>query len=121
MAAKVTMTAAELHSFLTGKSEMTPTYASTPHPLGTEGLWHTPDRHTGERQRLPNYIEWVAAALMDQQGMGESEAIATAINAIKRWAAGDLHWGRAKITPEVIAASQDALRQWNDLTASHHD
>ena len=54
------------------------------------------------------------------QGMGESEAIATAVNAIKRWAAGDLHWGRAKITPEVIAASQDALRQWNDLKASHH-
>ena len=52
--------------------------------------------------------------------MGESEAIATAINAIKRWAAGDLHWGHYKITPEVIAASQDALLQWDDQKASHH-
>ena len=102
------------------KSAETPMLEITPRILGPEGLWHTPDRHVGGKQKLPDYIEQVAGALMDQQGMGESEAIATAINAIKRWATGDLHWGRRQVTPEVIAASQDALRQWDDLKASHH-
>jgi hypothetical protein len=92
---------------------------ATPHPLGPEGLWHTPDRHVGQRQKLPNYVEQVAAALMRDQGMGESQAIATAINAIKRWAKGDLHWGRGKVTPEVIAASKRALAEWEALRASH--
>jgi 8-oxo-dGTP pyrophosphatase MutT (NUDIX family) len=102
------------------KSAETPVLEVTPRILGPEGLWHTPDRHVGGKQKLPDYIEQVAGALMDQQGMGESEAIATAINAIKRWAEGDLHWGHGKVTPEVIAASRDALRQWEDLKASHH-
>jgi hypothetical protein len=57
---------------------------------------------------------------MQQEGMPESEAIATAINAIKRWAAGDLHWGHFKITPEVIAASQQALAEWEHLKETHH-
>ena len=92
---------------------------ATPHMLGPGGLWHTPDRHVGGRQKLPNYIEQVAAALMRDQGMGESEAIATAINAIKRWARGDLGWGKHKITPEVVAASQRALAEWEQLRASH--
>jgi len=52
--------------------------------------------------------------------MSEQRAIATAINAIKRWARGDLGWGRHKITPEVIAASKRALKQWEDLKRSHH-
>jgi len=88
--------------------------------LGHEGLWHTPDRHVGGKQKLPNYIEHIAHALMRDQGLPESEAIAYAINAVKRWAAGDLHWGHGKVTPEVIHASQEALRQWNELKGSHH-
>ena len=109
------------------KSARTPMLEITPRILGPEGLWHTPDRHVGGKQKLPDYIEQVAGALMDQQGMGESQAIATAINAIKRWAAGDLHWGHYKITPEVIvcgtapgcptavrpvAKASPALRRW---------
>jgi hypothetical protein len=65
-------------------------------------------------------IEQVAGALIDQQGMDESQAIATAINAIKRWAKGDLRWGKKKITKEVIEASRRALKEWDDMKASHH-
>ena len=93
---------------------------ATPHLLGSEGLWHTPDRHVGHRQKLPNYVEHIAAALMRDQGLDESTAIAYAINAIKRWAKGDLHWGHGKVTPEVIAASRRAVQEWEELRASHH-
>jgi hypothetical protein len=101
------------------KSARTPMLESTPRILGPGGLWHTPDRHVGGKQKLPDYIEQVAAALI-RDGMDESQAIATAINAIKRWAKGKLGWGRHRITPEVIAASRRALAEWNDLKASHH-
>jgi len=62
----------------------------------------------------------VARALIQQQGMGEQQAIATAINAIKRWSKGRLGWGKYKITPEVVRASKDALAQWEKLKESHH-
>jgi hypothetical protein len=100
------------------KSAETPRVSTEHHPLGTEGLWHTPDRHTG-RQQLPAYIQNIAHALMRDHGMGESQAIATAINAVKRWAKGDLHWGRGHVTPEVRAASQRALAEWEKLKESH--
>lgn len=57
---------------------------------------------------------------MRDQGMEESQAIATAINAVKRWAKGNLHWGHGKVTPEVVAASRRALAEWEDLKATHH-
>lgn len=115
---KVTLAARELARLQ--KSAETPSLEATPDILGPEGLWHTPDRHVGSKQKLPNYIEHIAHALMRDQGMGESQAIATAINAVKRWAKGDLRWGRRKITPEVIEASRRALKEWDDLKASHH-
>lgn len=102
------------------KSAETPRLEATPDLLGTHGLWHTPDRHVHTPQKLPNYIEHIAHALMRDQGMDESQAIATAINAVKRWARGDLHWGRRKIHPEVIAASQRALAEWEHLKETHH-
>ena len=101
------------------KSAETPSLEATPDILGPEGLWHTPDRHVGGKQKLPNYIEHIAHALMRDQGMDESRAIATAINAVKRWAAGDLHWGKGKVSPEVQAASQRALAEWEALRQSH--
>jgi hypothetical protein len=117
MPSRVTLTAGELAGL--GKSAETPVLEVTPHILGPGGLWHTPDRHVGGKQKLPDYIENVAAALI-RDGMDESQAIATAINAIKRWAKGDLHWGvRRKITPEVIAASRRALQEWEELKRSH--
>lgn len=115
---RTTLTAAELADLL--KSAETPRLEATPHILGPEGLWHTPDRHVPNKQKLPNYIEHIAAALMRDQGMEESQAIATAINAVKRWAKGNLGWGRRKVTPEVIAASRRALAEWEDLKRSHH-
>ena len=135
MADRITLTAAELHAFQTGqadcgavlaaleeiaaKSAETPMLEATPHQLGPGGLWHTPDKHVPFKQKLPNYVEHIAAALMRDQGLDESTAIAYAINAIKRWARGDLHWGHGKVTPEVVAASQRALAEWEQLRQSH--
>jgi hypothetical protein len=114
----IRLTAAELADIR--KSAETPYLEATPDLLGPEGLWHTPDRHVGHKQKLPNYIEHIAHALMRDQGMDESQAIATAINAVKRWAKGDLRWGKKRITKEVIEASRRALKEWDDLKASHH-
>ena len=86
----------------------------------------------------PCYTRWDRAGRPDEVPEPMSHAERTALsNRVKlglvpppelepdgydeRWAAGELGWGGYKITPEVIAASQDALRQWNDLKASHHD
>lgn len=101
-------------------SKDTPRLEATPHLLGPQGLWHTPDKHVPGKQKLPNYIENIANALMRDQKMDESQAIATAINAVKRWAKGDLHWGRGHVHPEVQAASQRALEEWERLKESHH-
>lgn len=97
-----------------GKSEQTPELASTHHPLGEQGLWHTPGKKIPEKQQLPAYIQNIAHALM-RNGMGGSVAIAIAINAVKRWAKG-----KGKVHPEVITASQAALAEWEKLKESHH-
>jgi hypothetical protein len=47
--------------------------------------------------------------------MGESQAIATAINATRRWAAGSGH-----VHPEVRAAAQRAVAEWERLKETHH-
>jgi len=96
------------------KSEQTSSLAATPAPLGSQGLWHTPDKHVPAKQKLPSYIEHIAQALM-RGGTGESQAIAIAINAVKRWAKG-----KGKVHPGVIAASQAALAEWEKLKESHH-
>jgi hypothetical protein len=97
----------------------TPRLSTEHNPLGQEGLWHTPSKKVPEKQQLPAYIQNIAHALV-RGGMDESQAIATAINAVKRWAKGDLHWGHGKVTPEVQQASQRALAEWADLKATHH-
>ena len=102
------------------KSAETPRVSTEHHPLGREGLWHTPSKKVPEVQQLPAYIQNIARALMRDQGMEESRAIATAVNAVKRWARGDLGWGKHKITPEVQAAAQRALAEWEHLRATHH-
>jgi len=102
------------------KSEQTSSLAATPAPLGSQGLWHTPDKHVPAKQKLPNYIEHIAQALMRDQGMGESQAIATALNAVKRWAQGNLGERHGHVHPEVISASRAALAEWEKLKESHH-
>ena len=101
-------------------SAETPRVSTEHHPLGHEGLWHTPGKKVPVEQQLPAYFQNIARALMRDHGMDESQAIATAINAVKRWARGDLHWGHGKVTPEVVAASQRALAEWEKLKESHH-
>jgi hypothetical protein len=104
---------------LVKKSARTPSLESTPDPLGPNSLWHTPDSHVSQPQKLPNYVEHVADALQ-RSGMDESQAIATAINAMRRWAKGNLGSGGGHVTPEVQAASQRALAEWEKLKESHH-
>lgn len=108
-----------LRSWLLPKSAETPELESTPFQLGPNGLWHTPNKKVPQKEKLPNYIEHIAHALMRDQGMEESQAIATAINAVKRWAKGDLHWGHGHVHPEVQQASQRALEEWEKLREEH--
>ena len=103
------------------KSAQTPVVSTVHHPLGHEGLWHTPDRHVATMQQLPAYVQNTARALMRDQDMDESQAIATAVNAVKEWAAGRAFGGHVKVTDEVRQAAQAALREWEQLRASHHD
>jgi len=102
------------------KSEETARVSTQHSPLGHEGLWHTPDKHVPEKQQLPAYIQHTAKALMRDQGMDESQAIATAINAVKSWAAGEAFGGHVKVTEEVRQAAQAAIKEWEALRASHH-
>ena len=101
------------------KSARTPIVSTQHSPLGHEGLWHTPDRHVSTVQQLPAYFQNTAKALM-RDGMGEQQAIATAVNAVKEWAEGHAFGGKVKVTPEVQAAARAAIAEWDDLKASHH-
>jgi hypothetical protein len=101
------------------KSRDTPRLESTPDPLGQDGLWRTPSKKIPAKQHLPYYVQHIADALM-RTGMGESQAIATAINAVRRWARGDLGERHGHVHPEVRAAAQRAVEEWEDLKRSHH-
>jgi len=79
-----------------------------------QGLWH----HKG--LQLPAYIEHIANDLIDERGMTESEAIATAISRCKLWCAGG-----GGVTAETRAKACEAIAQWEalktgaDLTPAH--
>ena len=103
-----------------GKSERTPVVSTQHSPLGQHGLWHTPSRRVPEKQQLPAYVQNTAKALIRDHGMGESEAIATAINAIRQWAQGRAFGGKVKVTDEVRQAAKNALEEWSKLKESHH-
>ena len=101
-------------------SEETPRVSTEHHPLGEQGLWHTPNKDHPAKEQLPAYIQNIAHALM-RNGMDESQAIATAINALKRWASGHLNPGQGGhgVHPEVQEAAQRALAEWERLKESH--
>jgi hypothetical protein len=101
------------------KSEQTPVVSTVHHPLGSHGLWHTPSKKVPERQQLPAYFQNTARALMRDHGMDEQQAIATAVNAVKDWARGRAFGGHVKVTPEVQAAAQRAIAEWQHLRATH--
>jgi hypothetical protein len=109
-----------LRNMFCPKSAETPRVSTEHHPLGREGLWHTPSKKVPEKQQLPAYIQNTAHALMRDHGTEESEAIATAIQAVRSWAAGKAFGGKVKVTPEVKAAAQRALDEWEELKRSHH-
>ena len=102
-----------------GKSEQTSVVSTQHSPLGTHGLWHTPSRKVPQKQQLPAYVQNTAKALMRDHGMDESQAIATAINAIRQWAQGRAFGGKVKVTDEVRQAAKNALKEWEDLKRSH--
>jgi hypothetical protein len=92
------------------ESEKTAGYAVTPHPFGKPGgpgLW----KHKG--LMLPPYIQNIAHGIQ-KSGKTESQAIASAIAIVKRWAAGG-----GGVHPEVKAAAAAAVAQWEALKASH--
>jgi len=60
---------------------------------------------------LPRYIRMVAHALI-RKGMSKSRAIATAVNTMKRWAAGGNN-----VTAKVQAAAAAALAEWESMRA----
>lgn len=89
-------------------SEKTAGYTVTPHLLGKPGgpgLFHM-------GLKLPNYIENVASGIAKAGGLDKSRAIATAIAACKRWAAGG-----GKVSPEVRTAAAQAIAEWERLKA----
>jgi hypothetical protein len=114
----IQMTVGELSAAL--KSEETPVVSTVHHPLGTHGLWHTPSKKVPTIQQLPAYVQNAARAMMRDHGMGESEAIATAVNALRSWARGVAFGGKIKVSAEVQEAAQRALAEWDALRAAHH-
>lgn len=102
------------------KSAQTAAVSTQHNPLGTRGLWHTPSKKVPELQQLPAYIQNTARALIRDHGLGESEAIATAVNAVKEWASGRAFGGKVKVTDEVRQAAQNAVSEWEKLKQSHH-
>jgi hypothetical protein len=93
------------------ESVKTAGYSVTPHPFGKPGgpgLW----KHKG--LMLPAYIQNVAHGIQ-KSGKTESEAIASAVAIIKRWAAGG-----GGVHPEVKAAAAKALAEWEAKRAAAH-
>ncbi len=62
---------------------------------------------------LPNYIERIAKHLHSEKGMTISHAIASAVNTVKRWAAGG-----DGVKPDTQAKAAKAVAEWEKKKAS---
>lgn len=74
-----------------------------------------PDNWVEAAGGLPSYIERIAKHLHYEQGYSISRAIATAVNTVKRWAAGGTvteHGTTKRVTPKTQALAQKALIEW---------
>jgi hypothetical protein len=81
--------------------------ASSHEQVGKGGpLWKTPGL------QLPAYIQHIANDLQSERGMDESRAIATAVAACKRWAAGG-----GKVDANTRAAATKAIAEWEAAKA----
>lgn len=74
-----------------------------------------PDNWVERAGGLPSYIERIAKHLHYEQGYSISRAIATAVNTVKRWAAGGFvteHGTTKRVTPKTQALAAKALAEW---------
>ena len=106
----------------------TATASTVPEPFGRPsgpGLWRV------KGMMLPAYVQHVAHDLLEQGSASSvSEAIEKAVGIIKKWAAGipvggELKVGRkpghpGHIHPDVQAAAQKAIKEWNEKRAIAH-
>jgi len=74
----------------------------------------TTDNWVARAGGLPTYIREVAHALV-RSGHSESDAIATAVATMKRWAAG-----LGNVRPQVQAAAAKALAEWEAKRGAAH-
>jgi hypothetical protein len=83
-------------------------------PLGPGPNWVTKaDPMAG----LGSFIRAIAHALI-RNGHSESQAIALAVAAVKRWAHGGKAWGpNSHVTPATQAKAQEALAHWEAIKA----
>jgi hypothetical protein len=102
------------------KSPETPAASTVHHPLGTHGLWHTPSKKVPERQQLPAYFQNTARAIARRDGGDPEDKIPEAVASVREWSNGTAFGGRVKVTPEVQAAAQRAMAEWEHLKETHH-
>lgn len=78
-----------------------------------------PDNWVEQTGGLPSYIERIAKHLHYEQGYSVSRAIATAVNTVKRWAAGGaVAVGRPeRVTPKTAALAARALAEFKAKAA----
>jgi hypothetical protein len=101
--------------------------STTPEPFGKPsgpGLWRV------KGMMLPAYVQHVAHDLMEQGSASSvSQAIQMAVGIIKKWASGTPVGGETKvghpahpghIHPDVQAAAQKAIAEWNQKRARAH-
>ena len=74
-----------------------------------------PDNWVEATGGLPSYIERIAKHLHYEQGYTISRAIATAVNTVKRWAAGGTvteHGTTQRVSAKTQALAAKALAEW---------
>ena len=75
-----------------------------------------PDNWVEATGGLPSYIERIAKHLHYEQGYTISRAIATAVNTVKRWAAGGTvteHGTTQRVSAKTQALAAKAVAEWN--------
>lgn len=79
-----------------------------------------PDNWVEAAGGLPSYIERIAKHLHHEQGYDISRAIATAVNTVKRWAAGGTvtAGGGPKVSARTQSQAAKALAQWETKKAA---
>lgn len=79
-----------------------------------------PDNWVEATGGLPSYIERIAKHLHYERGYSISHAIATAVNTVKRWAAGGLvaeHGTTQRVSAKTQALAAKAVAEWESKKA----